>query len=118
MSRSLRLRAAWLLAALGPGLAGGCVERTYTVLTTNAPGAMVLENGHEVGPSPAIRPFSYFGKYRFTLRANGYQDLVVDQPICAPWYEYFPLDFVSENLIPWTIRDHREFRYTLQHLDV
>jgi hypothetical protein len=106
-----------LLAALGPGLAGGCVERTYTVLS-DPPGAMVLENGHEIGPTPAIRPLNYFGKYRLTLRANGYQDLVVDQPIPAPWYEYFPLDFVSENLIPWTVRDHREFRYTLQPLEV
>jgi hypothetical protein len=107
----------WLLAALAPGLAGGCVERTYTILT-DPPGAMVLENGHEIGPTPAIKPFNYYGKYRFTIMASGYQTLVVDQPICAPWYEYFPLDFVSENLLPWTIRDRRTFRYTLQPLEV
>src|SRR5207248_3329469 len=33
-----------------------------------------------------------------------------------PWYEYFPLDFVSENLVPWTIRDIRRFNYALQPL--
>jgi hypothetical protein len=117
MSRRMLRSAGWLLAALGPGLAGGCVERTYTVLT-NPPGAIVLENGHEVGPTPAIKPFNYFGKYRFTIFASGYQTLVVDQPISAPWYEYFPLDFISENLIPWTIRYRQEFRYTLQPLEV
>jgi hypothetical protein len=106
-----------LLAALGSGLASGCVERTYTVLS-NPPGAMVLENGHEVGPTPAIRPFNYHGKYRFTILANGYQTLVVDEPICAPWYAYPPLDFIAENLLPIYIRDHREFRYNLQPLEV
>jgi hypothetical protein len=117
MSRRLLWSAGWLLAALGTGLASGCVERTYTVLS-NPPGAMVLENGHEVGPTPAIRPFNYFGKYRFTIFANGYQTLVVDEPICAPWYAYPPLDFITENLLPWYIRDHREYRYNLQPLEV
>ena len=41
MSRRIVLGAGWLLAALGSGLACGCVERTYTILTL-PPGAMVL----------------------------------------------------------------------------
>jgi hypothetical protein len=32
----------------------------------------------------------------------------------APWYEFPGLDFFSENLIPWTIRDVRYYRYALQ----
>ncbi|HLJ93203.1 MAG TPA: hypothetical protein VKU02_08440, partial [Gemmataceae bacterium] len=28
--------------------------------------------------------------------------------------EFFPIDFFSENLIPWTIRDVRRFHYKLQ----
>ena len=106
-----------LLTLLCTTLACGCVERTYTVLT-NPPGAMLLENGHEVGPTPAIQGFRYFGKYRFTVFAPGYQTKVVDQPIRAPWYEYFPIDFVVENLLPWTIRIHREFRIDLDPLEV
>ncbi len=115
--RKLLSRAGGLLALLCTTLACGCVERTYTVLT-NPPGAILLENGHEVGPTPAIRAFRYYGTYRFILFASGYQTLVVDQPIRAPWYEYFPLDFITENLIPWTIRDRREFRYDLIPLEV
>ncbi len=117
MSRRIVLGAGWLLAALGCGLAGGCVERTYTIVTL-PPGAMVLENGHEIGPTPITRHFRYYGTYRFTIMANGFQTLVVDQPICAPWYEYFPLDFISENLIPWWIRDRRKFEYTLEPMQV
>jgi hypothetical protein len=117
MSRRIVLGAGWLLAALGSGLASGCVERTYTILTL-PPGAMVLENGHEIGPAPITRHFRYYGTYRFTIMANGFQTLVVDQPISYPWYEYFPLDFISENLIPWTIRDRRKFEYTLEPMQV
>ena len=32
----------------------------------------------------------------------------------SPWYELPGLDFISENLVPWTIRDVRVFRYVLQ----
>jgi hypothetical protein len=113
MSRRLLWGVGWLLAAL----ASGCVERTYTVLT-NPPGAMVIENNTEVGPTPVIKPFQYYGTYRFRIMASGYETLLVDQPIAAPWYEYPGLDFIVENLIPWTVRDHREFRYDLQPIQV
>jgi hypothetical protein len=113
MSRRLLVGAGWLLTAL----CAGCVERTYTILTT-PPGAMVLENNREVGPAPVTRPFKYYGGYEFEIKADGFQTKRILQPISHPWYEYFPLDFISENLIPWTIHDHREFRYTLDPLQV
>jgi hypothetical protein len=113
MSRKLLWGAGWLLAAL----CSGCVERTYTILTA-PPAATVLENGHEIGPAPVTRPFQYYGTYRFDLIADGYQTKTVLQPISHPWYEYFPLDFIAENLIPFTICDHRVFTYTLDRIQV
>ena len=38
---------------------------------------------------------------------DGYETLTVRQPFPVPWYEIFPLDFVTENIIPWEIRDER-----------
>ena len=32
-------------------------------------------------------------------------------------YEWPGLDFISENVIPWTIRDVRYYRYTLQRVN-
>jgi hypothetical protein len=113
MSRKLLWSAGWLLAAL----CSGCVVRTYTILTT-PPGATVLENGQEIGPAPVTRPFAYYGTYRFDVMADGYQTKVVLQPISHPWYEYFPLDFIAENLIPFTIYDHRVFAYVLDRIQV
>ena len=48
------------------------------------------------------------------LVADGYETLQVQQNIEPPWYEYVGLDFISENLIPWTIRDRRVFQYHLE----
>jgi hypothetical protein len=106
-----------LLTAVGVSLAAGCVDRQYTILTA-PPGAVVLENGRRVGEAPVTRPFRYYGTYRFTLIRDGFETKVIDQPIKIPWYEYFPLDFIAENLIPVTIHDKREFQYTLEPVQV
>jgi hypothetical protein len=108
----------WLvLAALLAPLAAGCVEKRYVVLT-DPPGAIVYENGKPIGATPLNRTFVYYGRYRLELKRDGYQTLVVDQPIRAPWYEWCPLDFVTENLLPWTVRDVRELRFSLEPLQV
>ena len=50
----------------------------------------VLENGRDIGASPADQHFIYYGNYHFTIIANGYETLQVDQCIPRPWYQYFP----------------------------
>ena len=97
------------------GALAGCVERRYTVITEPA-SAMVLENGRPVGPAPLQRPFDYYGLNRFQFQRDGCQTVLVDEDITAPWYAYPPFDFITENLLPWTIRDIREFRYTLPQM--
>jgi hypothetical protein len=97
--------------ALGVGLSG-CVERRY-VVTSDPPGAVVLRNNQPIGQTPADDHFLFYGTYHFTLIKDGYQTLKADQEVPAPWYEYFPLDFISENLIPWWIEDVRRFHYQL-----
>src|SRR5262245_32823258 len=113
MNARLTRLAGLLGVALGSGLLAGCVERRY-VITTDQPGAIVYENGRPIGAAPADQQFLYYGTYRFTIVRDGCKTLVVDTCLNRPWYEYFPLDFVSENLIPWTIRDVQRFHYTLE----
>jgi hypothetical protein len=108
MGRSAR----WLGVVLGAGLAAGCVERRFVVYS-DPPGAVVLRNGRPLGATPADEDFVYYGKYHFMLIHEGYETLNVDQNIPAPWYEYPPLDFIAENLVPWKIIDRREFHYQL-----
>ena len=109
-------RSAWLVGvAVSAALATGCVERSF-VVTSDPPGAVVLRDHRPIGNTPADDHFTYYGTYHFTLIKDGYQTLQVDQKIAAPWYEYFPLDFVSENLIPWVIEDKRRFPYHMEPL--
>jgi hypothetical protein len=92
----------------------GCVERRYTI-RTDPPGALVYVNGQEMGPTaPAVSAsFTHYGPREIVMIADGYQTAHVIQPIDAPWYDNVLTDFFTENLLPWTIRDEREFSYRL-----
>lgn len=100
------------LGVLACGLSG-CVERRYTI-RTDPPGALAIVNGEEIGPTPVSRSYTYYGPREITLIADGYQTQTLIQPIERPWYDNYITEFFSENVIPWTIRDEREFVYKLQ----
>lgn len=91
---------------------GGCVERQF-IVKTNPAGAVVYDNSKPLSASPADSQFEFYGIHRFTIVKDGFQTVQIDQPIPRPWFQYFPFDFVAENMIPWTIRDVRVFEYSL-----
>jgi hypothetical protein len=93
-------------------LAAGCVERRYTV-RTDPPGALAIVNGEEIGQTPVSRSFYYYGDREITLILDGYATKTVIQPIKAPWWDNLFTEFFTENLLPVTLRDEREFTYQL-----
>jgi hypothetical protein len=99
------------LAAVG--MACGCVERRYTV-RTDPPGAQVIVNGESLGRAPASHNFYYYGDREITLVMDGYETQTLIQPINAPWWDNYLTEFFTENLLPWVIRDEREFTYKLE----
>jgi len=101
--------------AVGLGFLAGCVERRMTIVS-DPPGAAVIVNGKDIGAAPVDVPskmFVYYGDYDITLLRDGYEPALIRQAVTRPWYQCFPLDFVSENLIPWHIHDRRVFTYQL-----
>jgi hypothetical protein len=107
-----------LLAAAGTA---GCVEQRFIVqsVVPGSPpgldaGAMVFINGEQKGPAPVDIYYTYYGNYHITLVKDGYQTLQIDQPIPAPWYEWPPLDFITETINPYKVRDVRTFSYLMQ----
>ena len=78
--------AAALLLLAGLSLFSGCVERRYTI-RSDPPGATVIVNGEEIGPSPASKSFVYYGDREITLMLDGYETKTVIQPIKAPWWD-------------------------------
>jgi hypothetical protein len=97
------------LLALALLFSTGCVERKFLVVS-NPSGAAVLINNVPLNTyTPADGSFLYTGDYNITIIADNYERLDVRQPVPAKWYEYPGLDFIFENLVPWTIHDDRVF---------
>jgi hypothetical protein len=94
--------------------ATGCVERRY-VINSQPQGALVYRStGEYIGATPVDDYFVYYGKHEFILVKEGFEPLRVVQDIPAPWYEFPGIDFISENLNPFKVRDVRTFCYALQ----
>lgn len=85
----------------------GCVERLLRV-RTDPDGARVFVDGEEVGKTELDHPFSFYGTVSVVVRRSGYLSKRLTVDLDPPWYQYFPLDFVAEFFVPWTIEDvHR-----------
>jgi hypothetical protein len=95
----------------------GCVERRMVIITEPFPDAVNAvvydEKDQPIGGTPVDKPFTYYGKYHFRIVKDGFDTLDVDQRVRSPWYELPGLDFISENLIPFTIRDVRYYTYVM-----
>lgn len=106
-------RAVVCLLAAAVLLPSGCVRRRLAV-RSNPPGATVFVDNQPIGTTPCSVDFTYYGTREIRLVKPGFETLTVNQPIPTPWYEVPPLDFVSENLVPQKILDHRTVSYNLQ----
>lgn len=95
-----------LLVASAVLACGGCVRRRLTV-RTNPPGAVISVDNQLIGTSPAASSFTYYGTREIRIEKDGYRTETVKRTISPPWYQYPVLDFVTETLWPWEIRDER-----------
>ncbi|MFL5339941.1 MAG: PEGA domain-containing protein [Gemmataceae bacterium] len=111
MGRIAKLLAAALLAAA----LTGCVERRF-IVESNPPGAVVYQNGQQVGVTPVELPFVYYGTYEFELVKDGFESRKYYTTVRPPWFEWLGIDFFSENIWPRHIQDNRRLRYDLEPL--
>jgi hypothetical protein len=107
-----------LVVAAALAVQAGCGVQRRMTIRSNPPGARVYVDNVEIGTTPVSHDFIYYGTREMRLVKPGYETLTVLQPIRAPWYQVPPLDFVSENLIPWEIRDEQHFLYDLAPMQV
>lgn len=87
-------------------ITSGCVRRRMTV-RTNPPGATVSVDNQLIGTAPAASPFVYYGTREIRVEKDGYRTETLKTRINPPWYQYPGLDFITESLWPWEIRDER-----------
>ncbi len=93
-------------------LCTGCVERRYT-LRTDPPGALAIVNGEEIGQTPVSRSYYYYGDREITFILDGFETRTVIQPMNAPWWDNLFTEFFAENVVPFNLRDEREFQFQL-----
>jgi hypothetical protein len=111
MGRVLAL--AGLLVAAG---GGGCVERRLFI-RSDPPGARVTLDGEPRGETPLAIPFTYYGTREVVLRAPGRRVVRREVALTPPWYQWTPLDLVSELLLPVTIEDVHEVEVLLPEME-
>lgn len=105
MPRVWRIRL--LVCAVAALAAAGCVERRFRI-ETDPPGAEVFVDFLSVGRSPVEIPFTHYGERQVEVRLDGYDTRRERVRLAPPWYQWFPLELVSEFVVPWTIVDrHR-----------
>ena len=90
-------------------VAGCGVRRVLTVRSVPS-GAAVYINGREEGRTPLNYEFTFYGTLDVELRhaglpdeSTGYRTEHLQKKLVIPWYQHFPIDFVSEFLVPWPI---------------
>lgn len=112
--RSPGSRAATFAAlALATASLGACRATRVLAIDSTPPGAEVRVDDVVVGTTPMRLPFKDFGTRRVTLYKPGYlthSELVVLEP---PWYATFPLDLVTEVLLPIGWRHVQPYEATL-----
>jgi hypothetical protein len=95
--------------------ATGCVDRRF-IIESNVPNAQVYIDHNPIGPAPAYAPFEYYAVYTIMIVHPGYETITERVHVTAPWYGYPPIDFLTEVLWPFHIRDNRRYFFELHEL--
>lgn len=114
-----------IIFILAVSLLPGCVERAL-VITSEPSGADIVVNQQWKGKTPYVLPFKHYGVYDIWIEHPGFEEngkmvkfypLHVGEPIKAPAYQYAGVDFVTEVLLPTTLRDQHNLHYVLERVD-
>src|SRR5262245_47144254 len=111
-SRRTAARLVLVLCATVAWLSSGCMHRRLTI-RSDPPGALVQVDGEEVGYTPTSIDYTYYGTREITLQRAGYKTLTTQVKLSTPWYQVFPLEFITDNFAFTKINDRRDVTYAL-----
>jgi len=106
-------RLSFILIAMLTLTQTGCVHRRVTI-NSYPQGALVKLDGKDIGYTPASFDFTWYGTREVQLLKDGFETHTEQIDVNAPWYQKFPLDFVSDNFLGHHVTDHRQFSFQLQ----
>jgi hypothetical protein len=102
-----------LPALLILGLLAACRADRYFEITSTPPGAEVRLDDEAVGVTPVRVPFEHYGTRRLTFYLPGYRTTSRRVRVKPRWYSRFPLDLVTEVLLPFGATDRRKIHEDL-----
>lgn len=91
----------------------GCVHRRATI-HSDPPGAQAWIGDRQIGHTPASFDFTWYGTEEITLLKDGYEPETQLIKLPTPWYQTPPLDFVTDNFLPFRVKDQHEFSFQLR----
>ena len=91
-----------------------CAPRRTLSVTSEPADALVRLDDQAIGPTPQRIPFYHYGVRRVTLYKDGYGTHSERIELKPAWYQRFPMDLVSEVLLPIGLRDQRRLSVELQ----
>lgn len=110
---AMRRTALWgALLLLGLSQAG-CVERLLAI-HSDPPGAAVYLDGERVGTTPCEIKYIWYGTRDVILELRGYSLIRQQVTLNPPWWQITPLDFLTDVVIPITLRDRMAVSYTME----
>lgn len=93
---------------------GACRAQREIVIVTQPPGAEIRLDGTLLEQrTPARIPFTDYGVRRITLYLDGYLSYSEPFDVRPPWFARFPLDIISEVLIPVGWHDRHKLKVVL-----
>jgi len=96
-------------------LVTGCRAERYLQITSTPPGAEVRLDDEAVGVTPVRVPFEHYGTRRLTFYLPGYRTSSRVIRVRAPWYARFPVDLLTEVILPLGLDDRRKVHQDLVH---
>jgi len=94
-------------------LAAACQTHRTLTLTSEPPGAEVRLDDESVGRTPVKVSFEHYGTRRVTFYLAGHRTVTTQLELEPRWYARFPLDLVSEVLLPLGLDDRRRYHQVL-----
>lgn len=91
----------------------GCRTTRVMAVTSDPPGALVRLDEEVIGRTPLEHEFLHYGRRRLTLYLPGYLTWSRRIEPKAPWYSRFPLDFVTEVLVPLGLTHRYDYQAVL-----
>ena len=91
----------------------GCIRRSVTI-DSDPPGARVYFDHREAGETPLELRFTHYGGHSLIVVKEGFRPYRGRLTLDEKGWAVFPVDIVTEALLPSVIRDRRNVTVVLQ----